>query len=146
METHPQTWKWPHKRRSACKHYCQQNSASPNSKWKSGTKKINSRIDRRILDSDPVLTSNFSEEELNASIQSTKKGKAAGLDNIFIEEVNHFGPKAKSWLIQFFNNCHSTQIIPKICRKAKVIAFLKPGKDPSLPKKLPSYIPSQPPA
>ena len=64
-------------------------------------KKINSKIDRRISDSDPVLTSSFSEEELYAGIQSMKKGKAVGLDNIFVEEVKHFGPNAKSWLLQF---------------------------------------------
>ena len=96
-------------------------------------RKINSKIDRRISDSDPVLTTSFS-EELYAGILSMKKGKVVGLDNIFVEEVKHFGPKAKSWLLQFFNSCLSTQGISKIWSKAKVIALLKPGKGPSSPK------------
>ena len=63
-------------------------------------KKIKSKIDRRISDSDPVLISSFS-EELKAGIQSMKKDKAVGLDNIFVEEVKHFGSNTKSWQLVF---------------------------------------------
>ena len=34
----------------------------------------------------------------------------------------------------FFNNCTETKKIPKIWRQAKVVALLKPGKDPSVAK------------
>ena len=33
-----------------------------------------------------------------------------------------------------FNNCTETKTIPKIWRQAKVVALLKPGKDPSVAK------------
>ena len=63
-------------------------------------KQIKSKIDHQIPDSDVVLTSSFSEKELNGGVLSMKKGKAEGLDNNFVEEANDFGPKAKSWLQQ----------------------------------------------
>ena len=34
----------------------------------------------------------------------------------------------------FFNNCTETKTIPKLWRQAKVVALLKPGKDPSVAK------------
>ena len=43
------------------------------------------------------------------------------------------GPKARTWLSKFFSRIMATHSIPKIWRKAKVIAIEKPGKDPSLP-------------
>jgi len=63
-----------------------------------------------------------------------KNGKAVGLDNIFVEEIEHFGIKTKIWLLQFSNNCPSQKKIPKSWRKSKVAAVLKPGNDASEPK------------
>jgi len=42
------------------------------------------------------------------------------------------GPEALTWLFKFFSRIMATHSIPKIWRKAKVIAVEKPGKDPSL--------------
>jgi len=42
------------------------------------------------------------------------------------------GPKARTWLSKFFSRIMATHTIPKIWRKAKVIAIEKPGKDRSL--------------
>ena len=42
------------------------------------------------------------------------------------------GPTAHTWLSKFFSRIMATHSIPKIWRKAKVIAVEKPGKDPSL--------------
>ena len=66
-----------------------------------------------------------------------KAGKAAGLDDLLTEML---GNKAKSWLLDMFNECTRTKHIPSIWRKAKVITIPKPGKDPSSPKKLPSNL------
>jgi len=66
--------------------------------------KAKSKIDRSVPPADPIFTRPLSEEELNDGIKCMKNGKAVGLDNIFVEEVKHFGPKTKNWILQFFNN------------------------------------------
>uniref|UniRef100_H3B9H4 Reverse transcriptase domain-containing protein n=1 Tax=Latimeria chalumnae TaxID=7897 RepID=H3B9H4_LATCH len=73
-------------------------------------------------------------DELNAGISHLKKSKAAGLDDICTEQIKHFGPVTKSWVLCLFNNCSSTLRIPKLWQQAHVIALLKPGKDTSDPK------------
>ena len=67
-------------------------------------------------------------------IRVLKNGKAPGLDDIQTELIKQFGPKARDWLLRFFNNCTGTKKIPKLWRQAKVVALLKPGKDPSVAK------------
>ena len=49
-----------------------------------------------------------------------------------MEFLKNLGPKARTWLSKFFSRIMATHSIPKIWRKAKVIAVEKPGKDPSL--------------
>ena len=46
--------------------------------------------------------------------QVTVPGKAPGLDDIQTELIKQFGPKARDWLLRFFNNCTETTTIPKI--------------------------------
>ena len=77
------------------------------------------------------LTKPFSPEELNTSINTLKNGKAIGLDNIFTEDIKHFGPLMRKWILQLMNRCMLTKTIPKIWRKTRIIALLKPGKDPA---------------
>ena len=73
-------------------------------------------------------------EELEKGISTLKPGKAIGLDNISTEQIKNFGPVTKKWLLQLYNHCLTTHKLPKIWQKAHVIALLKPGKDPSIPK------------
>ena len=80
------------------------------------------------------LTKPFSLEELATGLSLLKAGKAAGLDDLLTEMLQHLGNKAKSWLLDMLNECTHTKHIPSIWRKAKVIAIPKPGKDPSSPK------------
>jgi len=49
-----------------------------------------------------------------------------------VEFLKNLGPKARTWLSQFFSRIMATHYIPKTWRKAKVIAVEKPGKDLSL--------------
>jgi len=51
---------------------------------------------------------------------------------IHVEFLKNLGPKARTWLSKFFSRIIATHSVPKIWRKAKVIAVEKPGKDPSL--------------
>ena len=76
----------------------------------------------------------FSQEDLHEAISTLKPGKAAGLDNISTEMIQHFGPKALEWVLNLTNSCATSYTIPKIWRRAKVVALLKPGKEPEQPK------------
>ena len=72
----------------------------------------------------------FTPPELLEALTHAKTGKASGLDGISSEMIKHFGDKVLSWLLALNNNCASTSMIPKVWRKAKVVAILKPEKDP----------------
>ncbi|VVC42657.1 Reverse transcriptase domain, partial [Cinara cedri] len=80
------------------------------------------------------LSRPFDEDEMNIAIETMKLRKAAGLDNIFVEQIRNFGPKAKQWLLTLYNEIRNRKIIPKIWRITKIIALLKPGKDKDDPK------------
>ena len=86
------------------------------------------RVKRQCGDTES--TWQFTDEELDAEIDCLKNGKAAGLDDIRTEQIKHFGPTARKWLLSLFNSCVTLSQLPKIWRKARVIAILKPGKDP----------------
>jgi len=70
----------------------------------------------------------FSIEEVDKGIKTIKLGKAAGIDEITPEMVHHFGPRAREWITKLFNNFFN------VWKKTKVVALLKPGKDPKSPK------------
>jgi len=82
--------------------------------------------------SDKSLPHPFTEKEISAALQKTKPATAPGYDNIHVEFLKNLGNKARTWLSKFFSRIMATQSIPKIWRKAKVIAVDKPGKDQSL--------------
>jgi len=70
----------------------------------------------------------FTIEEISEAILMIKPGKAAGLDNIYPEFIKHTGPRARAWLMKFFNNILTNTKIPTIFKKSKIIAICKPGK------------------
>ena len=76
----------------------------------------------------------FSHDELQEAMSTLKPGKAAGLDNISTEMIQHFGPNALAWILEFTNSCAVSFSTPQIWRRAKVVALLKPSKDPEHPK------------
>jgi len=80
------------------------------------------------------LSGDFQINELITSLKEMKNGKAAGYDEIAIEQNKHFGPGASRWLLQLLNTCFHRKCIPKSWRKCKVIALPKPGKNLSDPK------------
>eukprot|EP00057_Strongylocentrotus_purpuratus_P002687 XP_003725025.1 PREDICTED: RNA-directed DNA polymerase from mobile element jockey-like [Strongylocentrotus purpuratus] len=81
----------------------------------------------------------FNNLELQTASDSLKNGKAAGLDDIRTEQIKHCGHNTREWLLSLFDNCVTLSQLPKIWRKARVIAILKPGKDPNEAK---SYRPN----
>ena len=92
------------------------------------------RLDRQRYSDDPGFTIASTAAEHDIGIRVLKNGKAPGLDDIQTELIKQFGPKARDWLLRFFNNCTESKTIPKLWRHAKVVALLKPGKDPSVAK------------
>ena len=108
-------------------------NGKPNNRERGYLKKMKDDMDRIMQESDEIFQQ-FTSEELNAAMKHLKSGKAAGLDGITTEMIHHFGDKVKAWLLLLFNNCAATFQIPKIWRRARVVALLKPGKDPSSPK------------
>ena len=82
----------------------------------------------------PSLVSAFSEEEYRKGMAALKNNKAAGIDDILVEQLKNLGPKAHKWLHTMFNTCFIENKIPKIWRQSKIIAILKPGKDSATPK------------
>ena len=81
------------------------------------------------------LTSPFLMEDLLHGVKALKNNNAAGLDDDMLCEKNqHFGEATLRWLLQIMNSILKTPKFPKLWRKSKVIAILKPGKDSTLPK------------
>ena len=60
------------------------------------------------------LTNTLSTDELENGMTTLKNGKAYGPDDISEEQIKQFGPGAKEWLLQFFNNCMKSLKLPKI--------------------------------
>src|SRR6201995_3709267 len=73
--------------------------------------------------------------EVCFATQQLKSGTAPGYDNIHPEFIIHLGPKAHIWLSVFFNRVVTLNSLPKIWRKAKVIAIGKPGKNTKIAAK-----------
>lgn len=53
-----------------------------------------------------------------------------GYDSIAPEFLQHLGPLAIRWLASFLTRILSERSMPRVWRCSKVIAILKPGKDP----------------
>ncbi|KAL1448195.1 hypothetical protein WDU94_012261, partial [Cyamophila willieti] len=99
-----------------------------NGKTASKPQKI--KIKRQPEQENNFLEDAFNVDELNKAIDMMKNNKAAGLDDIRTEQLKNFGRTAREWLVHLMNNCLHNMEIPKLWRKTRVVALLKPGKDP----------------
>ena len=88
----------------------------------------------RATTSDAVnISDNFSRREFAASLQHLKPGKAPGPDSICSKLILQSGAALKSWLRDFISSCLRRLKIPKIWRRAVVVAIpklAKPVEDP----------------
>ena len=65
----------------------------------------------------------------NWTSQTWKEG---WLDGISTKVIKHFGPETQQWILDLFIIlCETSCKIPKNWREAKVVAILKPCKDPN---------------
>ena len=84
---------------------------------------------------DPLnISDKFSQREFAAPLQHLKPGKAPGPDSICSELIIHAGAALKLWLHDFLFSCLRRLKIPKIWRRALVVAIPKPGKPVGDPK------------
>ena len=74
------------------------------------------------------ISDNFSQREFAADLKHLKPGKAPGPDSICPELILHTGAALKFWLRDFIFSCLRRLKIPKIWRRALVVAIPKPGK------------------
>ncbi|KAK3883799.1 hypothetical protein Pcinc_011924 [Petrolisthes cinctipes] len=108
-------------------------NGKPNNKPRGYKKKLKEDTNK-IMNESSTQFPPFSIEEVDAGIKTIKLGKAAGIDGITPEMVHHLGPRAREWITRLFNKCVITKKVPKVWKKTKVVALLKPGKDPKSPK------------
>ena len=76
----------------------------------------------------------FSQREFIAALQHLKPGKAPGTASISPEFIIHAGAALKSWLRDFLSFCLRRLKIPKIWKRALVVAIPKPTKPVGNPK------------
>ena len=79
---------------------------------------------------DKCISGDFSPEEFARSLQMLKPGKAPGPNTICPELIIHAGASLKSWLNSFlFSSMHQLKL-PKIWRRALVVAIPNPMNPP----------------
>ena len=89
----------------------------------------------RATTPDPVnISGTFSQREFAAALQHLKPGKAPGPDSIIPKLILHAGATLKSWLRDFLSSCLRRLKIPKIWRRALVVAIPKSTKPVGNPK------------
>ena len=89
----------------------------------------------RATTPDPLnISDTFLQRKFTAVLQHLKPGKALGPDSICSELIFHAGAALKSWLRDFLSSCLCRLKIPKIWRRALVVAIPKPGKPMVDPK------------
>ena len=79
------------------------------------------------------ICESFTSQEFAAALKHLKPGKALGPDSC-LELITHGGAALKSWLCGFFSFCLRHLKIPKVWRRALVVAIPKPKKPVEGPK------------
>ena len=108
-------------------------NGKPTYKERGQQKKLKHEMDLALQASEEQFEP-FTTEEFDEALNHLKPGKAAGIDGITTEMIQHFGPITKNWILTVLNTCATSSSIPKTWRKARVVALLKPGKDPTSKK------------
>ena len=112
-----------------------------NGKYEAADRKSSRLVSQEVSDLwrattlNPVnISGNFSQRKFIAALQHLKPGKAPGLDSICSEYTLHGGAASKSWLRDFISSCLRRLKIPKIRRRALVVAIPKPANPVGNPK------------
>ena len=65
---------------------------------------------------------------MQAAVSHLKSGKAQGSDYIAPELISNCGTLMLNWRREFFSECMCSLRLPKVWRRADIIAILKPNK------------------
>ena len=101
-----------------------------NGKFKNHDKALTRKVQERLRKPsvDDQLCQAFTPAEMTKALKTLKAGKVPGSDDFHPEYIIHLHERVIQWLRIFISVCLSTQTIPKMWRKAKVIGILKPNK------------------
>ena len=89
----------------------------------------------RAIRTSPVnISESFTFQEFVAALKNLKPGKAPDSDSIFLDLITHARAALQSWLCGFLSSCLRHLKIPKVWRKALVVAIPKPKKPVEGPK------------
>ena len=77
-----------------------------------------------VEQSEQSLVYPFTEEEHRKGIVTLKNNKAAGIDDVLVEQLKHLGPRAHSWLHSMLNMCFTENKIPIVWRQSRIVAIL----------------------
>ena len=80
-----------------------------------------------------IISEPFRPKELANALRCVKSGKSLGLDSIFAQFI-HVWWTLKSWFCDFFSSYMRRFEIPKIWRRALIVAIPKPEKPLGYPK------------
>ena len=80
------------------------------------------------------ISESFTSQEFAAALKYLKPGKAPGPDSIFPEQITNAGAGLKSWWCGFLSSFLRHLKIPKVWRRALVVAIPKPKKPVEDPK------------
>ena len=111
-----------------------------NGKYKAVDRKSSRLVSQKVSDiwrattPDAVnISDNFSQREFAAALQHLKPGKAPRPDSICLELIRHAGAVLKSCLRDLLSSYLRRLKIPKIWRRALVVAIPKPAKPVGYP-------------
>ena len=80
------------------------------------------------------ISEDFSPRKFAVDLHHLKLGQAPGPDSICLEFLIHAGPGLKFWQCGFLSSCLRQLKIPKVWRRALIVAIPKPSKPVEDPK------------
>ena len=76
--------------------------------------KPNRPILTTVEHSEQSLVYPFTKDEYREGIAILNNNKAAGIDDVLVEQLKHLGPRAHRWLHSMINTCFTENKIPKV--------------------------------
>ncbi|PVD27012.1 hypothetical protein C0Q70_12162 [Pomacea canaliculata] len=71
----------------------------------------------------------FNMREFEEAVKTLSQKKSPGPDKVTNEMLQHLGPRAKTKLLDLFNNSWNSGHVPQIWREARHVPVHKKGKD-----------------
>ena len=98
--------------------------------------KRSTKLEREYAAEEEKFATPITDCKITAAIKVAKTRRAAGVDNMYIEQIKNFGPATIKWIREMYNACVYTLKIPKMRHRVYVIALPKPRKVLNDPKRI----------